>query len=237
MYVLLLILIVVAIIVIFLLRPRPHTESLWYMFGLWDDRMPESMRQIQRHNAAKCPTFTSTVFDKEHVEKTVPDWDALDKAIRRKVVLADIARYYLMWVHGGMYLDLDVRVNRDLNRVVKQCRARGKRVLLFTEHDRAARLGPRESHTHRIYNCMFWSEPGEDFWKECYDLAVARCRTLTTWGDPDILWASGPDVVTTVYHRSAHKDKIQVLDHNDSLRLLTHLEKGSWRQKKDYLGV
>jgi len=218
--------------------------SIWYIFGLWDNEMPDIMKLIQKHNAQMCPTFEFALFDKTDIRREMGNaiWDTLDTNVKRKVVLADIARYYLMWKKGGFYLDTDVRVNRDLQGIVNYCNETGKHVLLFTEHDRAdpMRMGPRENkaHTHRIYNCMFWSKPNEVFWKQCYDLAMARVDSLKNvevWTDIDILWASGPDVVTTVFHSTQDKTQIQTIDYKNTQTLLTHLQTGTWRRNSDFI--
>lgn len=219
--------------------------ALWSMFGLWDRDMPAHMSTLRDQNQRVCPRFRFTVYDRAHVRRAIgPNvWDRLERTIPRKVVLADIARYYLMWMHGGFYIDMDVRVRRNLESVVRDGRARGARMILFSEHDRlpTKRLGPREFHTHRIYNCMFWSaEAGDSFWKECYDLALERVRSVPSsqqWTDHDILWASGPDVVTTVYHRHRNDPRIHVWNHANTQTLLTHLAKGTWRGERDAASI
>lgn len=216
--------------------------SIWYIFGLWDKQMPDILKRIQQHNASMCLTFECKLFDKNDIREIMGPmvWDTLDRNVKRKVVLADIARYYIMWKKGGFYLDTDVRVNRDLQGIVNYCDESGKRVLLFTEHDRAdpMRMGPRENkaHTHRIYNCMFWSRPNESFWKQCYDLAMTRVvslRNVESWTDSDILWASGPDVVTTVFHSLKDKQHVQTLDYATTQTILTHLQTGMWKRNLD----
>lgn len=221
--------------------------TLWSVFGLWDRHMPAHVSTLRDRNRRMCPGFRFTVYDRAHVRRAIGPhvWERLERTIPRKVVLADIARYYLMWTHGGFYIDMDVRVRRNLESVVRDGRARGARMILFSEHDRLSpkRLGPRETHTHRIYNCMFWSaEAGDPFWKECYDLALERVRAITdggspVWTDRDILWASGPDVVTTVYHRYRNDPRIHVWNHARSQRLLTHLAEGTWRAERDVTAV
>ena len=215
-------------------RSGESPGSIWYIYGLWDSEMSPDVRRAIDRNSKVCSDFESVVIGKAEVAGTIQDWKYLSEMINRKVVLADISRYYLMWKRGGFYLDVDVRVNRDLKPLVQRCVKRGKRIMLFTEHDNSMVLGVGEKHRHRIYNCMFWSEPNEMFWKQCYDLAVERCSSLTRWSDSDILWASGPDVITTVYH-STPGNHIHVLNNSESKKYLTHLEKGSWRKKRDFL--
>ena len=85
---------------------------------------------------------------------------------------------------------------------------------------------------------MCWSLPNEKFWKDCIDLCKERCNYLLKnkeiWTDVDILWASGPDIITTIYH-SKYKldDKIKVFSNNDTIRILRHMNGGTWRNNKD----
>lgn len=238
--------VVVVIVMMCCLRRQRGTPpyALWSVFGLWDRNMPAHVSTLRDRNQRMCPGFRFTVYDRAHVRQAIgPNvWDRLERTIPRKVVLADIARYYLMWTHGGFYIDMDVRVRRNLESVVRDGHARGARMILFSEHDRLPpkRLGPREFHTHRIYNCMFWSaKAGDSFWKECYDLALERVRAVGdgTWTDRDILWASGPDVVTTVYHRHRNDPRIHVWNHANTRTLLTHLAQGTWRGERDSVDV
>jgi hypothetical protein len=125
--------------------------------------------------------------------------------------------------------------------MIDLCVQQKKRILLFSEHDNADpnRMGPRENkqHTHRIYNCMFWSEPNEMFWKQCYDLAISRVKSIQhvpLWTDEDILWATGPDVVTTVFHQTNH-EPIQTINYNTTQKMLTHLRTGTWKRTADLI--
>lgn len=216
------------------------------IYGLWNtiDEMPDFMIKLKENNAEKCFSFRSELLGKEDILKLVDEdiWGVLSEKINRRVVLADIARYYMMWKQGGFYLDMDIRVNTNLDNIVKENIDKGYTMILFTEHDKCDHLhmGIRENtkHTRRIYNCMFWSEEGNSFWKKCIDLTVKRCKQLiddeVKMTDEDVLWASGPDVITTIYNEEYNNySKIKVYNANESDKLLTHLNAGTWRSNKD----
>merc|ERR1712039_316089 len=66
-------------------------------------------------------------------------------------------------------------------------------------------LGPRESpHLVRMAQFMFATVPHHPFWRAVLDLSLSRCRQLLDegieWSDGDVLFATGPDVVTSVFH-------------------------------------
>ena len=225
----------------------PANRSIKYIYGLWDsmDSMPSFMKQLKKDTEEKCPVMRSDLLNKEDIIEIMDKdvWDMLNMKIRRKVVLADISRYYLMWREGGFYLDLDVRVNQNLTDIVKSSLKNNENIILFTEHDNCnpMYMGKRENknYTHRIYNCMFWSKEKNKFWKECIDLTIERCKMLIAENseitDEDVIWVSGPDVITTVYNENYINDKqIKVYDGVKSREILTHLNGGTWRNKKDF---
>jgi mannosyltransferase OCH1-like enzyme len=216
------------------------------IYGLWNtiDEMPDFMIKLKDNNAKKCFSFRSELLKKEDILKLVDVeiWEMLSNKINRRVVLADIARYYMMWKQGGFYLDMDIRVNTNLDNIVKENVNQGYTMILFTEHNKCdpLQMGIRENpkHTRRIYNCMFWSEEGNEFWKKCIDLTIKRCKQLideeVKLTDKDVLWASGPDIVTTIYNEEYNNySKIKVYNAEESDKLLTHLNAGTWRSNKD----
>ena len=222
--------------------------TLNHMFGLWDalDDMPSTMEHHRRTASDRCTDFASRMYDARAIRRLMGDtlWAEVS-LLKRKVLIADLARYYLMWQRGGLYLDLDVLVKQDMRPLIQSLIQRNVDVLLFTEHDACptVMLGPRENpaHTKRIYNCMFWSRPNHPIWKRCFDLALERCRALSaeddrTWSDTDVIWATGPDVITTVWNESFADDpQVCVMSNEDTVRYLVHTHAGTWRNGRDVL--
>lgn len=216
------------------------------IYGLWDksDDMPMFMKTLRYDMQQRNPNFRTLLHNSEDIEAFFDEstWKFFNDKISRKVVLADLSRYFLMWKCGGFYLDLDVRVTDSLLPLVTKCVNEQKSILLFTEHDKCdpEQMGPMENkeYTQRIYNCMCWSLPNEPFWKDCIELCKERCNHLLKnkdiWTDVDILWASGPDIITTIYH-SKYKlnDKIKVFSNVDTIKILRHMNGGTWRNNKD----
>lgn len=225
--------------------PR-HGRHISYVFGLWDDpsNMPSFMKDFMQIAKFKCPEFYQELFDSSSIADAIGKdtfREIEDLVPSRRVCIADITRYYLMLSQGGLYLDLDVRVKDDLGPLIDKCLAEGVQVVLFTEHDNCdpRSMGKRENkqYTHRIYNCMFWSVPKHPLWAACAKLARERCeslRSLEEWGNDDVLWASGPDVITTVFMEQFAEDpSVLVLNNKETFALLHHTYRGTWRQKED----
>lgn len=212
-----------------------------YIYGLWDQHqhLPLSFARLVKHNE-EIMHENSTIWYRRDIERLFSEagfrdvWVYLNECVSRKVVLADLARYLVLWKNAGLYLDLDVRVNRSIHEYYNSD------VLLFTEHDDCNPLfmGPLEdrTQTHRIYNCMMYcSDIGRTFFQKCFELGVQRVKSVQSWSDKDILWASGPDVITTVYHENRNNPGIQALPHRTSVALLTHFQAGTWRNNRDSL--
>ena len=220
--------------------------TLNHMFGLWDalDDMPSTMKHHKQTASDRCTDFTSRMYDASAIRRLMGDtlWAEVS-LLKRKVLIADLARYYLMWQRGGLYLDLDVLVKQDMRPLIQSFIQRNVDVVLFTEHDACptVMLGPRENpaHTKRIYNCMFWSRPNHPIWKRCFDLALERCRALSAegdraWSDTDVIWATGPDVITTVWNESFVDDpQVCVMSNEDTVRYMVHTHAGTWRNGRD----
>tara|TARA_B110000483_G_scaffold37470_1_gene46104 strand:- start:365 stop:1333 length:969 start_codon:yes stop_codon:yes gene_type:complete len=225
--------------------PR-YGRHINYVFGLWDDpsNMPSFMKDFMQITKFKCPEFYQDLFDSTRIAETIGQetFREIEELVpKRRVCIADITRYHLMMLQGGMYLDLDVRVKGDMGPLIDKCLVEGVQVLLFTEHDNCdpKYMGTRENkqYTRRIYNCMFWSVPEHPIWKECAKLARERCESLKTldeWGNDDVLWASGPDVITTVFMEQFTDDPtVLVLNSKETFQLLHHTYRGTWRRNED----
>jgi hypothetical protein len=203
------------------------------------------MENLIVNNKRVCDGMRSTIFDEEALKNLFPidTWNMLNEKISRKMMIVDIARYNMIWKLGGVYLDTDVRMNSNMRFVIDKALSEDKRMVLFTEIDNCNPLymGSRENknYTQRIYNCVVWALPGETFWKDCVELAIERCNTLvnenvTEFSDTDILWATGPDVVSTIYHsKYKNYEHLLIYDHTESVKIASHLNAGTWRDNKD----
>jgi mannosyltransferase OCH1-like enzyme len=148
------------------------------------------------------------------------------------VVKTDLVRLLILFFHGGIYSDSDCLIQEYHD-------IRHYKISLFTEHkcNSLNDLGPRErtnpEHLLRIANYFFRSKSLQHpFLKDVIDECIRRLKHLlyvekvSNLGNDDILWVCGPDVITTIYHRSKY-------NYNDiflyDTGLLQHRCHGSWR--------
>ena len=110
----------------------------------------------------------------------------------------------------------------------------------FTEKvvPNAEHLGPREKpHLRRIANYAFAvPRSSAPVLKEMILEAARRSRHLNDengrWDDEDVLWATGPDVVSTVLAETK-LGGFKVLGRYETQHALQHHESGTWRLRRD----
>ena len=149
------------------------------------------------------------------------------------IVKADIGRLLYVYLKGGFYFDVDCRIKKNFLPMVH-----GKTVVFIEkEIPSTDTLGPREQKTVdrklRIANYAFGSDNTKStFIKKVIDEAFSRLDILLSENDKhisalDVIWASGPDVITSVYHENKHlHDDMLLLDNT----YIKHKCTGSWRK-------
>jgi len=154
----------------------------------------------------------------------IPNW----------VTKADLGRLLIIFFDGGLYSDADCFITKNINQDNDN-----HNIILFTEHivDSTDVLGPREckdsENVLRIANFCFGSKgKRHPFLKEVIDECLIRLNQIlnienkNNLNQVDILWACGPDVITTIYHKSKNNyNDIYLYDNT----YLQHKCYGSWR--------
>jgi mannosyltransferase OCH1-like enzyme len=168
----------------------------------------------------KEPTFMD-LYELYHI---IPNW----------VTQSDLGRLLIIYFYGGIYSDADCFICKKLNQ-----HSQNHQLVLFTENicNSINELGKREcknpDNLLRVANYCFGSViPKHPFLKEVINECLLRLKQLliienkTTLTHEDILWVCGPDVITTIYHKSKHfYSDIFLYDQS----FLLHKCNGSWR--------
>jgi mannosyltransferase OCH1-like enzyme len=174
--------------------------------------------------------ITPTILEEILNNNIFPELLELYNKIPHWVIKADLGRLLLIYFYSGIYSDVDCFINKNF---------KDNNIILFTEHicNSVNDLGPREcknpDNVVRISNYFFGSKVKEHpFLKEVIEECLLRLKQLlnienkTNLNYQDILWVCGPDVITTVYHRSKHNyNDITLYDNS----YLSHKCYGSWR--------
>ena len=163
-------------------------------------------------------------------------YDQLPVAIQR----CDLARPVLLKKVGGVYSDLDVRPRQPLEGLFELYP--DANVLLAEEvtlsRGSSIRRGKRHSIREgrpelRLRVANFWmaSVPGHPFWGEVIDLIEAR-RHLPVREDYDVIYTTGPDVISEVYNRCINRfDDVQMVPRRLARKFFRHQAHGSWRRR------
>jgi mannosyltransferase OCH1-like enzyme len=163
-----------------------------------------------------------------------PDLLKLYNRIPHWVIKTDLGRLLAVYFNAGLYADADCFIKKELG-----LHNETDNIILFIEHicSSVNELGKKEcknpENVVRIANFCFGSKTkNHPFLKEVIEECIHRLEILLyiknnkVFSNEDILWVCGPDVITTIYHRSKHKYNDIFLYDNTYLNHKCH---GSWR--------
>jgi mannosyltransferase OCH1-like enzyme len=163
-----------------------------------------------------------------------PNLIQLYNRIPHWIIKTDIGRLLAVYLNGGLYADTDCFIKKQLNQHTEN-----DNIILFIEHkcNSVNDLGKREcknpQNLVRIANfCFGCKTKNHPFLKEVIQECIYRLNKLINiekkrvFNHEDILWVCGPDVITTIYHRSKNKYNDIFLYDNT---YLNHKCNGSWR--------
>jgi len=215
-------------------------KELRFVWGLLGGgAMPgEAARYLLRWRELH-PSWSVTVHDRHNIDRLAASYPEYPFAAYPKdIQRCDVCRLMLLHRYGGVYADLDVEPLACLE-------------YLFTRHPAAnvflgveVRLSRKEAYRigremairqgvpevrRRIANYFMASVPGHPFWKEALELAKARA-SLPVRDQYDVLYTTGPDVITEALQRNARKfPDLVVVPQYVLKRFITHHQAGTWR--------
>ena len=181
--------------------------------------------------------FFSDGDSQEFVKRDVPDYLELYDWYPRPVLKADLFRLLVVYQMGGFYLDTDFLLQKKLDPLRRE-----KAVFAFEhkidEKNYNFRYPPwlragEEKLT--LANYAFGAESGHPFLAAILDELVRRTQTFEAedCNDIDILHATGPDLVTSVYYRYCQQWRDVTVLRSKKMGLGSygmHLVNGGWRK-------
>lgn len=231
-------------------------RNIIQIYGLWDTKsIDNKYLSLIEHNQYLNQKWSHKIYDKKFVEnefqKVDPYYKTIYDRLSRNVAKADMARYLLAYTIGGFYLDLDVKLKTPLEEIFRKVKKETKVVLiadkwsdafdvckpnLIKPSDKLMKITPR------VCNYAFYSEAGNSFW---IDVLNELCKyvELTHFeymNDCDVIWITGPDLLTKVYHEKIHKG-VQLIGAKQTPfkgwggngDYMEHKIFGKWRQNRD----
>lgn len=230
------------------IKSKGIPQTLHFVYGLWDTKpMDQRFRTIIDTWARKHPTYEVKIWNRNMCEELLqqPQYQhlwTLYQGFTRRVMAADLLRIVILLEEGGYYLDLDCVPgdHTDLSQL-----SEGAGLVLFTEinmslehaqqvgREEPIRRGQAEDHGNRVSNYAMGSRRNHPFWQAVLKLLQKRCQeNPDIKRDYDVLFCTGPDLVTTVWKRT-HYDDVKVLDKTEADAVLSHKCFSSWREGRD----
>jgi mannosyltransferase OCH1-like enzyme len=199
-----------------------------YMWNFKPNEKRPFPQDVIQHNQTTFSLETPSTIEHLIHNSEFPEIAELYSQLPHWVIQADLVRLLLVYFNGGFYCDADCFILKKWNTPSS--------MILFTEHicKSVRELGPREckhpDNVVRIANFCFGANKHHPFLKEVIEECIRRIKQILSeknkqLSHQDILWTCGPDVITSVYHKSKHKYDICLYD----TTYLQHKCYGSWR--------
>ena len=180
-----------------------------------------------------CEIRLWTKSDCEYLIQQYPEYEGIYLAANN-IMKYDIMRYLIVYHCGGTYLDADIVLKKSLaNITANECFFIEKIIPLSRSNPgyyEPIRKGQLE-HPIRIANYAFSSKARNPIFLEflaeirrrMYIQSVPKCHY-------DVLYLTGPDVVTTVIHAAKKTIYINVISNLASNSIIQHTGAGEWRK-------
>lgn len=213
------------------------------VFGLWDEGgLPWRYRSVlagwRRHHRGWGVVLWDCESAARLVEEAYPHLAGVYHGFSRPVQRSDLLRYLLLHRFGGLYVDLDLECRASLVPVLEGHPQGRMFVLVETTltPQRAGEIGQdqpirdrRPELPERIANFFLAAAPAHPVLAEVIELVQERAP-LPVACDYDVLYTTGPDVVTEVVQRHRGRPDLVVLDQALARRHVAHRHFGTWRR-------
>lgn len=159
---------------------------------------------------------------------------------QKDIQRCDFARYFLLATRGGVYLDMDMVYKRPLS-MLKSAYPEGKVFLAIEtvltdeqseEIQEFSIRGGVPEHKVRVANYFMMSKRKHAFWKYVFKLIHKR-KNLKVQEQYDIIYTTGPDLITTAYHNyiadNPDDNTVILLSKEEADTYFEHQSIGSWK--------
>jgi mannosyltransferase OCH1-like enzyme len=155
----------------------------------WKDRnIPDKWKDGFESVSKVMPDYKHVLMtDKDNLEFVAtyfPDFLDIYRSYEHNIQRADAIRYMWLYVHGGVYMDLDYKVKHRLDELIAGCE-------LAIGED-------RPGSWFKYANMFMASAPGHPFWLDCIELMKERSKRKYFIRSLDVLMKTGPGIVAGV---------------------------------------
>lgn len=168
--------------------PRRVVHTL---FGF--DTIPEKWKAGYESVDRMMPSYNHSLLHGDEYDTFVkthfPHFFETFRSYEFEIQRCDAIRYMLLYVHGGVYIDLDIEIMKDLTPLLEGCD-------LAIAEDLEGTF-----FTHS--NSLMASRPRHPFWLECIALMKARAKNEYLFQGLNVVMKTGPGIVSEVFRRYA----------------------------------
>jgi len=139
------------------------------------------------------------------VKKHFPDFLPYYVDFKYNIQRADAIRYMILYLYGGVYLDLDYQALKPFDKIV-------------LEHDKEVGL-IKSSNIDYVTNSFLCSHKGSKFWLKCIEEMKKPYKWYYLTKHFKIMCSTGPIMIDKIYREN--KDIVQILDINVPCNICT----------------
>lgn len=132
------------------------------------------------------------------VKKYFPDFLPYYVNFKYNIQRADAIRYMVLYLYGGVYLDLDYQAIKPFGSIFLE---KGKEVGLI-----------KSSNINFMTNSFLCSHKGSNFWLECIEEMKKPAKIWYFTKHFEIMGTTGPIMINRLYKKN--RDKVQILEIN-----------------------
>lgn len=168
--------------------------------------VPQEWRVFQQMVRDLHPSWDYKLWtDKDNlalVSRAVPQWLPLYQALPRNIMRADMIRYIILSLEGGLYLDLDYEMFRPFD---------------LMDRDLVLPMESDPGHDVVLGNCILASAPAHPFWQHVLaEMEESFANLGHTVLEEDVIWLTGPGLLTRTYQKHGQDDKSILLPPRNS---------------------
>lgn len=189
--------------------------------------IPEQWRLYQEKVRNLHPSWDYKLWtDDENlalVTQSAPQWLPLFNSLPRNIMRADMIRYIILELFGGLYLDLDYEVFRPFDLL-------NEKLVLPSESN------PGEDVV--LGNCILASEPGHPFWKVTLtELEEGFSGLGRKPLEEEVIWLTGPGLLTRTYKKYSLADNSILVPPRNSFHPQTPRNQAEYEAVQQIPGV